>query len=125
MRPDAAIRAEHEVPGFTAKQFGLHSKVLMLDRDKVFVGTLNLDPRSMFLNTEMGLLIDSSMLNAAVRHAFTPDISPRSSWQLELAEEDRICWHSYDGVLLQQPAKNNSQRIMDFIFGMLPIDSEM
>lgn len=124
-RPDAATRTEHEAPGFTAEQFSLHGKVVIIDSDKIFVGTLNLDPRSMFLNTEMGLLIDSPELNAAVRDAFLPDFSPHNSWQLELNDNDQLLWVSSDEVLTQQPANSIGQRIMDFIFGLFPIDSEM
>jgi len=125
VRSDAANREEHEVIGFYAEQFGLHSKVTILDKEKVFVGTLNLDPRSMLLNTEMGLLINSYELNAAVREAFIPDFSPQSSWQLQLTENDQLRWYSSDKVLTQQPAGDTGQRIMDFIYGLLPIDLEM
>ena len=125
VRLDAENRLEHEPPGFVAEHFGLHGKVVILDDDHVFIGTLNLDPSSMFLNTEMGLLIESPELNAAVRTAFLSDFSPQSSWKLELEENGEISWTSSDKILTQQPANNIGQRIMDFIFGLFPIDSEM
>ncbi|HEV8544341.1 MAG TPA: phospholipase D family protein [Verrucomicrobiae bacterium] len=37
---------------------GLHAKVFVFDRRRLFVGSFNLDPRSASLNTEMGLVID-------------------------------------------------------------------
>jgi putative cardiolipin synthase len=37
----------------------LHSKAILIDRTKLFVGSLNLDPRSIELNAEMGILIDA------------------------------------------------------------------
>ncbi len=37
----------------------LHTKVFLFDRRYLFVGSLNLDPRSVEINAEMGLLIDS------------------------------------------------------------------
>ncbi|MGB5456271.1 MAG: phospholipase D family protein, partial [Gammaproteobacteria bacterium] len=40
----------------------LHTKGILIDRKRVFVGSLNLDPRSIDINTEMGLLIDSPEL---------------------------------------------------------------
>jgi putative cardiolipin synthase len=113
------------VPGFEAERFGSHGKVIVLDSDRVFVGTLNLDPRSMFLNTEMGLLIDSPQLNAAVREALAPNFSLDNSWQLQLNEQGRIRWHSHDGILDRQPAGSFTRRIKDFFIGLLPIDSEM
>ena len=40
----------------------LHAKTFAVDRSRVFVGSLNLDPRSVHLNTEMGMVIDSPAL---------------------------------------------------------------
>lgn len=37
----------------------LHAKTLVLDRRVMFVGSFNLDPRSVALNTEMGVLFES------------------------------------------------------------------
>ena len=40
----------------------LHAKMFIIDRRMVFIGSMNLDPRSIDLNTEIGLLIDSPEL---------------------------------------------------------------
>ena len=40
----------------------LHAKVAVIDRQRIFIGSLNLDGRSARVNTEMGLLIDSPQL---------------------------------------------------------------
>ena len=45
-----------------ATKLTLHSKVASVDRRKVFVGSFNLDPRSLYLNTEMGMVVDSEEL---------------------------------------------------------------
>ncbi len=37
----------------------LHTKAILIDRKQLFVGSLNLDPRSIEINAEMGLLIES------------------------------------------------------------------
>ncbi len=37
----------------------LHAKVFVMDRQRVFIGSLNLDPRSASINTEFGAVIDS------------------------------------------------------------------
>ena len=60
----SAIRTER--PGTRMLSGGssasLHAKTFAVDRTCVFVGSFNFDERSAFLNTEMGLLIDSSTL---------------------------------------------------------------
>ena len=40
----------------------LHAKSAVVDREKVFIGSMNFDPRSDQHNTEMGLFIDSPVL---------------------------------------------------------------
>jgi len=124
-RPDGLDRAHYEAPGFTAEQFGLHGKVLIFDDQRVYIGTLNLDPRSMVLNTEMGLLIHSPAVNAAVREAFAPNFSLDNSWRVERNETGELIWRSHDGVLTLQPAGGVGRRVADFFYGLLPIDSQM
>ena len=41
---------------------GLHSKAFAVDDRYLFVGSFNWDPRSVNINTEMGILIDSPAL---------------------------------------------------------------
>ena len=125
VRLDGLDRADYEAPGFIARRFGLHGKVVIFDDNRVFIGTLNLDPRSMVLNTEMGLLIDSPALNEAVRDALAPNFSLANSWRVEKNESGELIWRSHDGVLTRQPADGMSRRIRDFFYGLMPIDSEM
>jgi len=40
----------------------LHTKAILIDRRYLFFGSLNMDPRSIVINSEMGLLIDSQAL---------------------------------------------------------------
>jgi len=44
----------------------LHAKTFSVDRTRVFIGSFNLDPRSIHLNTEMGFVIESARLAGAV-----------------------------------------------------------
>jgi phosphatidylserine/phosphatidylglycerophosphate/cardiolipin synthase-like enzyme len=39
---------------------GLHTKAMVIDRERAFIGSMNLDPRSEILNSEMGVIIDSA-----------------------------------------------------------------
>jgi putative cardiolipin synthase len=40
----------------------LHAKVAVIDRERLFIGSMNFDPRSAWSNTESGLLVDSPQL---------------------------------------------------------------
>jgi putative cardiolipin synthase len=49
--------------GMFGKSLGrLHAKTAVIDRHLVFVGSMNLDPRSASANTELGMFIDSPAL---------------------------------------------------------------
>ncbi|MGA7279015.1 MAG: phospholipase D family protein, partial [Desulfocapsaceae bacterium] len=64
VRVDARDRDYYMFQPTDKKSLALHAKALVIDRDKVFIGSANLDPRSLRLNTEMGLLVYSESLNA-------------------------------------------------------------
>lgn len=45
----------------------LHSKAMIFDRQKAFIGSFNFDPRSVLWNTEVGVLVDNPQLAGRVR----------------------------------------------------------
>jgi putative cardiolipin synthase len=59
----------------------LHAKTFAVDRERIFVGSFNFDPRSAQLNTEMGLVIDSPALASGVSDGFDKLI-PRFAYQV-------------------------------------------
>ena len=61
--------------------FALHAKSMVIDNTIVFVGTFNLDPRSVNLNTEVGVLIDSPQLGQQLMQSIERDIRPENSWR--------------------------------------------
>ena len=62
---------------FRSAQASLHVKSVIVDRSTLFVGSMNVDPRSVGLNTETGLIIHSPVLSQAVARLF--DAAIRSS----------------------------------------------
>jgi len=125
LKPDAPERSQFEAPGFRADHIGLHAKILVLDRQRLFVGTINADPRSMVLNTEVSLMIDSPELAEAVISVFSSDFQPQNSWRVMLDDKGTMSWHSSEGVLDRQPSSSTWRRLSDSLYGMLPIDDQM
>jgi putative cardiolipin synthase len=58
----------------------LHAKSLVIDGRVAFVGSYNLDPRSVSLNTEVGLLIEDEAFADELRSEIERDMSPGNSW---------------------------------------------
>ena len=69
----------------------LHTKLILIDRRYLFVGSLNLDPRSLEINAEMGLLIDSGELVGAMA-AGLDDVIPSVSYRVVVDDEGRLEW---------------------------------
>ena len=125
VRVDARDRHFYMFPPTDKKSLALHAKALVIDGDKVFIGSANLDPRSLRLNTEMGLLVYSEALNAKVRSMVERDFSQENAWHLQYDEDGNVIWVSGTVVLTSQPAGTFMQRIEDWIFMHLPIEDEM
>ena len=62
----------------------LHAKAMVVDHRNVFIGSMNFDPRSRWLNTEMGVIVDSPPLAAAVERFFDHAITPANAFHVEL-----------------------------------------
>jgi putative cardiolipin synthase len=124
VRIDARDRARYMSSPVGRKMLALHAKALIIDNDKVFVGSANLDPRSLRINTEMGLLVTSEAFNASVRAALEGDFSPANAWRLEL-RDDEVHWVADGLELASQPAASFMQRLEDWFFSHLPIEDKL
>ena len=125
LRHDASAREKFDTPPVKSKAFGLHAKYIVIDRQLTFVGSLNLDPRSIYINTEMGLIIDSTNLAARVVAEFEEELKPENSWQVLLDDKERLYWRSGDKVLRREPARSFWQRFQSGFFGMFDLDDQL
>jgi len=73
----------------------LHSKAVVFDAQRVFLGSLNLDPRSVLWNSEIGILVESEALAGEVRRLTLEGMAPALSYQVRLQEHQgrtRMVW---------------------------------
>jgi putative cardiolipin synthase len=75
---------------FGASLGRLHAKTVLIDDHLAFVGSMNLDPRSATLNTELGALIHSPLLAAQLRTLIDID-RLHSAYALRLGPAGRCC----------------------------------
>ena len=125
VRTDARDRNRYMLVPIERKKLALHAKALVIDNDKVFVGSANLDPRSLRINTEMGFLVISQAFNQKLRSALEDDFSTANAWRLDLQEDGSVFWVSNDRTLESQPATSFMQRIEDWFFSNLPIEGKL
>mgnify|MGYP001814101931 FL=1 len=119
MRGDAQLAA-----GDKAEDASLHSKYIIFDDDLVFIGSLNLDPRSLYLNTELGVVLRSPELADALRSSFQILIKPENAWRIT-EEDGELRWTSSAGVRLKEPAKSRWQSIQNQLMKLLPVADQM
>jgi putative cardiolipin synthase len=123
--PSTEVRDVSDVEPVEAGFICLHIKALVGDRKRCFVGSLNLDPRALEINTENGLYIESEGLCGQLAEEFDTLMSPENAWKVYLNEDNRIRWKSESGTLSVQPARSFWQRISDFFWRLIPIENQI
>ncbi len=106
----------------------LHTKAAIIDGEISFVGSYNLDPRSMWLNTEMGVLIDDAAFARQVREHYELALLPGASFELGL-DGSRLVWTEIkDGKVVthyREPTRSWSRRIVSFLARVLPVERHL
>lgn len=77
---------------FGSSGASLHTKAFVVDDRRGFVGSFNLDPRSAYLNTEMGVLFDDAVLAARLREEYLRLSGPDLSYWVYLNKDSELRW---------------------------------
>ena len=133
MRPDDRSEEALFSPALVKEyhtKFGLHAKTMVFDGRYTFVGSFNVDPRSVNINTEMGFLVDSRELASAVASSIRNDIAPGNSWQLELTPKGEIIWVTRrEGKITEEskvePMTNAAERAAADLLLVVPDKSQL
>jgi cardiolipin synthase C len=84
------------IPGGGSSRGSLHAKTFIMDRQTVFVGSFNFDPRSMRLDTQNGIVIRSPELADQAACLFAKGISPSLTYRVTLLGGDDLVWVTED-----------------------------
>lgn len=103
----------------------LHAKAFSVDRSRIFIGSLNFDPRSARLNTEMGFVIDSPQLADALADIFASDLFERM-YEVRLSDAGELQWvEQQNGSRIihnKEPDAGLRRRAIVFVLSFLPIE---
>ncbi|HEY6483329.1 MAG TPA: phospholipase D family protein [Steroidobacteraceae bacterium] len=112
--------------------YALHAKLYIMDRQELFIGSMNFDVRSRRINTEMGLIIGNDELARQEATRFDAMTRPENSYWVELQPykgSSRLVWHSYENGkpvdYYTEPARSVWQRVKARLLSWLPLDSEL
>jgi cardiolipin synthase C len=124
-RRDAELRRDYTTPPVVAESMGLHAKAVVVDRRLSLVGSPNVDPRSLVLNTEIALTVDSEELAASVAELILRDMRPENAWQVRLTGRRSLTWSNDDRTVNRQPARGFGQRVLEFFMFLLPLKGQL
>jgi cardiolipin synthase C len=124
LRMDAEALSMYVTPPAMPTRLGLHTKAVVVDRERAFVGSPNVDPRSMMLNTEIGVVGEGAVFAARVAALIERDIAPANAWRVTMDDEGWLRWTSGDDVARRQPAQGFRQRMVEFLLNLLPIKDQ-
>lgn len=118
-----------EEAGTNEAKSSLHTKAFVVDKRYFFMGSFNWDPRSAYLNTELGVIIESEEMATAVENAFR-DAIPQYSYEAYLNEQDKLRWRTFDESGVEQvfdtePNTNFWKRLKANLGRLLPIRSQL
>ena len=113
--------------------YGLHAKLFVFDREKLFVGSMNFDQRSKHLNTEIGVIIDSPELAQQTALRFESMVQPANAyalaWRTLGSGSSQLVWDSQvSGNAVEytrEPARSEWQRLEQSLLSWLPIAGEL
>jgi len=65
--------------------FAIHAKSMVVDSIVAVIGTFNLDPRSINLNTEVAMIVPEKHTANELRNLIKEDMKPENSWMVSTA----------------------------------------
>ncbi|MEO5558210.1 MAG: phospholipase D family protein, partial [Dokdonella sp.] len=111
----------------------LHAKAMVIDHRQVFIGSMNFDPRSRDLNTEMGVIVDSPGLATAIERFFSRAAAPENSFHVMLDPDSKrsprnapLRWAAVDDgkavVFDSEPETSLLKRLRVDVMRLLPLE---
>ncbi|TNF96124.1 MAG: phospholipase D family protein [Gammaproteobacteria bacterium] len=137
LRPDAGGNLEENRTSKTrSAKSTLHTKSIVFDRKRVIIGTMNLDPRSVDLNTEIVLYIENEDLAQQVADYLDSGVRPENSYRLKLqgsdqldeadTQQQKIVWVTEENgkriMYTSEPEAGLFQKLGVFFLNLLPIE---
>ncbi|WP_314442189.1 phospholipase D family protein [Massilia timonae] len=111
--------------GIGSSDASLHAKTFGVDGKRVFVGSFNFDQRSIHLNTEMGMVIDSPALARRLTETLDRTL-PTRAYEVKLDDRGSVIWLERRGDQVirheKEPGTSWLKRAAVKALSWLPID---
>ncbi len=121
-RPDADVAGTEFIDASGAKAT-LHTKAFVVDGREVFIGSFNFDPRSAYLNTELGIIIRDPEL-ASLYALLIDQALRKQAFEVFLNSDGDLRWRGYEGdeeiIYSKEPKTTWGQRTMAWFARIIP-----
>jgi putative cardiolipin synthase len=109
-----------------------HAKSFIFDRKQVFIGSLNLDPRAVKHNTEIGVVLTVPAIAEEMAARFEENIE-QLAFRLELKKDEngyeQLLWHGWEKgqptVYTHEPHTGFWRRLGIDFMSIWPIESQL
>jgi putative cardiolipin synthase len=134
LQPSAPSIKKNWSPLAGRSRASVHTKVFVADRELVGIGSFNMDPRSIALNTEIVVLVESRELASQVLDYMEEGIRPENAYRVLLETDsdtgvERLAWVAeVDGRTIRyysEPETSVWQRFTSWFMGLLPIEEHL
>jgi cardiolipin synthase C len=125
LRPDAAACSVWvEAPGFCDDgHMSLHAKSAVFDRRVLFIGSFNVNLRSIYLNGETLLVIRSEELASRVADDIELGMAAENSWKVQQLDDGWLVWSSGpENTWRREPEAGWWQRFKSGLIASFPIE---
>lgn len=124
LRPIAG-QQERASPFLGESLASLHAKTFVFDRQAVFVGSVNLDARSILLNTEAGVFIENPELAQEMVELFQRWTSEDYAFRVDLDDRGDLRWRAEGQTWDTEPDAGLFRRFMSWTLGWLPLSGQL
>jgi putative cardiolipin synthase len=105
------------------EQMTLHTKLIIVDRRYLVVGSPNMDPRSLELNAEKGLIIDSEPLARGIAERID-ELLTDIAYRVVETESGKLEWHGrvngQDVIETSEPQASPWRRFKAWLMKIVP-----
>lgn len=102
----------------------LHAKTAVFDRETVYVGSFNLSTRSIYLNTETGLVMHSRQVAEEELARIEQAMAPGNAWRVRRDAAGRLSWEAGENQRRRaEPAAGFWRRLGSRLLRLLPLEN--
>jgi putative cardiolipin synthase len=128
-RPDAECVRSTVAPQGRESTTTLHTKALVIDETRAFVGSYNLDPRSASINSEIGIMVESDVFARQVKAFLDQGVDPENAYHVVEGERGRLRWEATIGgqekIWSEDPETSVVKRMKAGVISLLPIQNQL